>query len=435
MAPGTPGTPTLTSAGEDSLTLACAAPASGGAVATYRWRYSINSTLSTSDPEVTSSGPSVTITGLDADTPYWIEVRAENAAGNSAYSGDLATRTAEEALEAPGTPGTPTLTRAGTTSLTLACEAPTTGGAPTLYRWRYSLNDILSTFDPEETSTGPSVTITGLQEDADYWIEVRAENSAGNSDYSGDLATRTASGAPATTVTANAGADKTVASGGTVTLDGSATVTNGSGTTAYAWSRVSGLGGSLDSATDDDPDFTAPTLTAGGADRDIVWRLTATNNGVSDSDDVTVTVEAPPAPGLATSSFTDSNLFLTGTTLVFASGHAFPASWIEGGVGQIQTLQVSTTTGRISFYLEESDSEVFGTPGPDFTASVENSLGITFRHSTGSVTVLLFQADVSEPYIFTPTNAQSLVDWIEAAGLDDAATTDREVTVTFTARP
>ena len=99
-----------------------------------------------------------------------------------------------------------------------------------------------------------------------------------------------------TSVTANAGADKTVTSGGTVTLNGSASVTNGSGSTTYSWRRATGIGGSLSASNVAQPTFNAPTLTSGTADRTIVYRLTATNNGVSDTDDVRVVVTAPSAP-------------------------------------------------------------------------------------------------------------------------------------------
>ena len=104
---------------------------------------------------------------------------------------------------------------------------------------------------------------------------------------------------PATTVTANAGADKTVASGGTTTIGGADTVENGSGANSISWSVVSGttvtIGTLLSSTTAASPTFTAPTITAGGADLTIVLRKTVTNNGISDPDDVTITVTAPAA--------------------------------------------------------------------------------------------------------------------------------------------
>ena len=280
--PGTPSTPTRTSRTSSSLTLATVA-GSGGAATRYRWRYSTNSDVTNADPEVTSNGPSVTIPSLNANDNYWIDVRAENSAGNSAYSGDLATATlaapvmnvapnwsddtgnsrswtrgtaisgitvpaatgtptptysasglptgvsfdtgtrgisgtptgigsgtititatnsegtaawtmpystSEAALTAPGVPSAPTLSSRTDTSLTLATSAGS-GGEPTLYRWRISTNNIVSDNDPMHTSTGPSITITGLNAEDEYWIDVHAENSAGESAYSADLATST----------------------------------------------------------------------------------------------------------------------------------------------------------------------------------------------------------------------------------------------------
>ena len=108
---------------------------------------------------------------------------------------------------------------------------------------------------------------------------MRAENSEGNSSYSGDLATSTLADTPdPTTVSANAGSNVSVESGGSVGIGGIDTITNPVGTTTYAWARQSGTGGSLSSTTVASPTFNAPTVTA---DRDIVWRKTVTNNGVS----------------------------------------------------------------------------------------------------------------------------------------------------------
>ena len=101
-------------------------------------------------------------------------------------------------------------------------------------------------------------------------------------------------GASATTVAAEAGGPYTAAPGATVRLDGAAAVLNGSGATAYAWQIVSG-GGSLQDPATARPTYTPPVLAAGAADRAVVLRLTATNNGVSDSDDAALTATAPPA--------------------------------------------------------------------------------------------------------------------------------------------
>ena len=325
-APGAPSTPTLSSRTATSLTLATVA-GGGGTATTYRWRISTNSTVSNADPMHTSSGPSITITGLKEDDDFWIDVRAENSEGDSSYSGDLATSTLAAPIEAPGTPSTPTRTGRTSTSLTLATVAGG-GGTATTYRWRISTNSTVSDGDPMHTSSGPSITITGLDEDSDYWIDVRAENSEGDSSYSGDLATSTLAGTPDTTVTANAGSDVSVESGGSVQIGGTDAITNPVGTTTYAWIKISGTGSTLSSTSVASPTFNAPTVTS---DRDIVWRKTTTNNGVSDTDDVTVTVmpaaeEAPGAPSTPTlSSRTATSLTLA--TVAGGGGTATTYRW------------------------------------------------------------------------------------------------------------
>ena len=96
-----------------------------------------------------------------------------------------------------------------------------------------------------------------------------------------------------TVVSANAGTNKTVASGGSVQIGGTDSITNGSGATTYRWVRRSGTGGSLSSTTVARPTFNAPTLSFGDPTRTIVFRKTTTNNGVSDFDDVSIAVTAP----------------------------------------------------------------------------------------------------------------------------------------------
>ncbi len=167
-------------------------------------------------------------------------------------------------------------------------------------------------------------------------------------------------------VTADAGSNKSVASAGSVRLDGSATVQNGAGSTTYAWSRVSGTGGSLSSASAASPTFTAPTLAAGAANRVITWRLTVTNNGVSDTDDVSVTVTAPAltAPGTPASlsgSLTQASVGANaqgtarwtvptsgGTPTGYVLEH-FVGTWVRtgtgyGDVGDVLSSQVAFAT-------------------------------------------------------------------------------------------
>ena len=211
--PGTPGVPTVTARTLTSISLSTV-PGGGGTPWGYRWRYSLNSTVSDSDPWVSSVDPTVTIEGLTEGTSYWIDVRATNFDGHSSYSFDRATSTmAAPVLAPPGTPGVPTVTARTLTSISLS-TVPGGGGAATLYRWRHSLNNFVSDADPMVTSTGPTVMITGLAADTDYWIDVRAENADGNSFYTSDRATSTL----AVTTAPDLTVDTPTIFGGVVTL-------------------------------------------------------------------------------------------------------------------------------------------------------------------------------------------------------------------------
>ena len=160
--------------------------------------------LATSTPSAPSGGTSSenhTPTGWQRTQPnptttqgVYSATRTRTFTGGSftsATSWGNVTLVAGPVSEAPGTPGTPTRTGRTSASLTLACTPPTTGGAPDTYRWRYSTNSTVTDGDPMVTSFGPSVIIPNLSADTNYWIDVRGENTVGNSGYSGDLATST----------------------------------------------------------------------------------------------------------------------------------------------------------------------------------------------------------------------------------------------------
>jgi uncharacterized protein YkwD len=89
--------------------------------------------------------------------------------------------------------------------------------------------------------------------------------------------------------TADAGSDQTVSQGDGVTVAGDGSDPDGT-ITDWSWIQVSGPAASLSNADGQNVQFTAPD-NAG----DIRLRLTVTDNdGATDSDDVVITVEAPP---------------------------------------------------------------------------------------------------------------------------------------------
>ncbi|MYA09819.1 MAG: phage minor tail protein L [Holophagales bacterium] len=192
-------------------------------------------------------------------------------------------------------------------------------------------------------------------------------------------------GVTGTTVTANAGADKSVASGGTVRLDGSATVQNAEGATTYAWRRVSGSGGSLDDATAQRPTFTAPALARGAADRPIVFELVATNNDVSSAgDQVTITVTAPAlaAPSLSGTSG-DASARLTWTAVTGATGYqrrhkrtssSSWGSWASAGSNRVQTYGSLVNGVSYDFQVRATSAAQQGPPSNTLTLTPEEAV-------------------------------------------------------------
>ena len=145
-----------------------------------------------------------------------------------------------------------------------------------------------------------------------------------------------------TTVVANAGADRTVTSDGTVQIGGDDTVTNGVGATTISWSRVSGTGGSLDDTTIAEPTFTAPTLSAGDPNRVITWRKTVENNSESDTDDVAITVTAP---GVVTPTLTVDVLGDVAVTTGVAANYSASLGGTATGASTYQWQWRSGTSG------------------------------------------------------------------------------------------
>ena len=104
---------------------------------------------------------------------------------------------------------------------------------------------------------------------------------------------------PFVTTVANAGPDLTVASGATVTLDGSGSAVDRRRTRSHAWTRTGGTGGTvtLDDASAEEPIFTADTLAAGADDVTYVFELTVTDSdGGTSVDTVTITATSNEAP-------------------------------------------------------------------------------------------------------------------------------------------
>ena len=98
--------------------------------------------------------------------------------------------------EAPGKPGTPAVSAASATSLSVSWSAPSNAGpAITDYDVQYRAGTSGAWSDGGHVGTATTATLTGLSEDTSYQVQVRATNDEGTGDWS-DSGSGTTDAAP-----------------------------------------------------------------------------------------------------------------------------------------------------------------------------------------------------------------------------------------------
>ena len=184
--PARPARPTARRASLTSLSVSWPAPADGGAPITdYDVRYRAGGSGPwTTWPHV-GIGTAATITGLAERTSYQVQVRAQNRIGESAYSLSASGDTSPDPT-APARPARPAVRGATSSTLIVQWVVPTDdGGAPIAdygVRYREGTSGAWTTWP--FTGAGTATTITGLAERTSYQVQVRAENSVGESAWS-----------------------------------------------------------------------------------------------------------------------------------------------------------------------------------------------------------------------------------------------------------
>ena len=181
--PGAPS-PLRAIAGDGQVELSWRAPANNGgsAIIDYIIQYSVNSGASwTTFNDGTSPSTSATVTGITNGVPYQFRVSAVNAQGTGATSNvapATPTVTVQPVITAPGAPTSLSAT-AGDAQVTLTWSAPADSGssAITNYIIEQSADGGTTWVDSTPvTSTGTTVTVTGLTNDILYQFRVSATN-------------------------------------------------------------------------------------------------------------------------------------------------------------------------------------------------------------------------------------------------------------------
>ena len=168
-----PDTPTLVDRTSTSLTVEIDEVQG----ATYQWRiHSDAGSLSSVSPE-DSSTPETTLSGLEPNTRYYIDVRTEISGNLSDYSDDY------DGYTLLTTPGMPTQDPDARTSSSFTIQIDPVAGA-TGYSWRLrkdsAPNDAYITKTVGSTMIGSrrQFVLDGLESETRYFIKVRAEHSS-----------------------------------------------------------------------------------------------------------------------------------------------------------------------------------------------------------------------------------------------------------------
>ena len=125
----------------------------------------------------------------DTDNDYVVVVRASSGTGERLKTADqtITVTVTDEAGEAPGVPATPTVSSASVSSVTVAWAAPSNAGPPIAdYDYRYRVKTPQGSWTEVTTTpiTALGATITGLAENTEYEVQVRATNAEGTGGWS-----------------------------------------------------------------------------------------------------------------------------------------------------------------------------------------------------------------------------------------------------------
>ena len=419
-------TNSVSNTGTTSATCGGNVTSDGGATVTARgvcWSTSQNPTTSSSHTTNGSGTGSFTssITGLTANTTYYVRAYATNSAG-TAY-GTQRTFTTEAGSGTPPTVTTNTVSNVSTTTATCGGNVTNSGSTSVTARgvcWSTSQNPTVSGSHTTNGSGTGSFTssITGLTANTTYYVRAYAINSAGTAyGTQRTFTTEAGSGTPptVTTNTVSNVSTTTAACGGNVTSSGSASVT----ARGVCWSTsqnptVSGSHTTNGSGTGS---FTS-NITGLTANTTYYVRAYATNSvGTAYGTQRTFTTSAGAEPTVTTS--TVSNIGTTSATcggnVTSAGGTSVTARGVCWSTSQNPTVTGSHTTngsGTGSFtsnitgltantiyyvraYATNSAGTAYGTQRtfttnagdpPTVTTNTVSNIGITTATCGGNVT-------------------------------------------------
>ena len=189
--PSAPGVPTVSSVTDSSVTIEWDAPASQGGTPIFDYKVEIRVAGAPGWSELMQHhwGTSTTHTFhlLFPDTEHDVRVIAYNlcdevGSGRACHGPPSPVTTFRTHTTAPSAPGTPTVTPSDTSAV-VTWTAPAWPGNPPLHDYDMTVRPAPSV-PVGALGTGTTHTLTGLEPDTRYEMQVRANNSAGHSPWS-----------------------------------------------------------------------------------------------------------------------------------------------------------------------------------------------------------------------------------------------------------
>ena len=169
---------------------------------------------------------------------------------------------------------------------------------------------------------------------------------------------------------AAAGADRTVAAGAAVTLDGSGSSDPDGAIAAYQWTQTAGPTVPLSNANRATASFTAPEV---DTDTTLAFRLTVTDDdGAAASDDASVTVQPPPAVNQPPVADAGPDQAVDAGSVVMLIGSA---SDPDGNVAAVQWSQ--TAGAAVSLSVQDQLLTSFVAPEVDADTTLAFRLTVT----------------------------------------------------------